>query len=75
MAASKTHKEIMNHLRDSGYSDGMIVLEMQKLLPGGATPSLNSVRRWRYGEATATNTYAVVLEIVYKDAQTRGLLK
>jgi|TARA_R110002012_G_scaffold287214_2_gene479492 hypothetical protein len=76
MAAAKvTAKEIVQRLRDSGYSDGQIAYEMQRFLPGGSIPSLNSIRRWRYGKAEPSNTYAVVLEMLYLDVSSRGLLE
>lgn len=75
MAATKTHQDIVNHLRQSGFKDGQIAVGMQKYLPGGFIPSLNSIRRWRYGKARPSPTYAAVLEMLYKDAKDKGLLK
>jgi hypothetical protein len=75
MAASTSYKEIVKKLREAGYSDGMIAVEMQRHLPGGAIPSLNSIRRWRYGKAAPSKTYAVVLDLLYKDMVSRGLIK
>ena len=75
MAASKKHQEIVKHLRQSGYSDGQIAFGMQNYLPGGLIPSLNSIRCWRYGKGSPSAIYALVLEMLYLDLSSKGLLK
>ena len=75
MAEEMTRREKVVHMRESGFSDGQIAFEMQRLLPGGVMPSLNSIRRWRYGDCKPSPTYATVLDLIYRDAQARGLLK
>ena len=75
MAIEKTYQEVVNHLRQSGFKDVQIATGMQKYLPGGFVPSLNSVRRWRYGKSQPSAAYAAVLEMFYTEAKDKGLLK
>ena len=40
-------QEIIQALRDNGYTDGMIAARLSDFLPGNVPPSINSIRRWR----------------------------
>jgi hypothetical protein len=75
MAEEVSNQEMVLTLRKAGYTDATVALEMARHLPGAVPPSLNSVRRWRYGETEPSPHYAAVLRLVYASAKTSGLLK
>jgi len=76
MAAEKiSSRDMVLALREAGYTDATVALEMARFLPGAVPPSLNSIRRWRYGQTEPSSPYAVVLKLVYQSAKQRGLTK
>ena len=76
MAPEKVnHQDMMLSLKQAGYTDGAIALEIAALLSYWAQPpSLNSVRRWRYGTSNPSPYYAALLEKLYTDAISRGII-
>lgn len=76
MATEKiSTRDMVLALRSAGYTDATVALEMARFLPGAVPPSLNSIRRWRYGQTEPSPPYAVVLELVYRSAKQSGVIK
>jgi hypothetical protein len=71
-----THRQMVLSLKEAGYTDAGIAVALNALLPRGAPmPSVNSIRRWRYGSSKPSPYYAALLERLYLRAVSRGVLK
>ena len=68
------HKDMILTLKDAGYTDAAIALGLAALLPGTPIPSINSVRRWRYGSTQPSPYYAALLERFYAEAISQGIV-
>lgn len=64
---STSTKEIIRELRDNGYTDGMIAARLSDFLPGNVPPSINSVRRWRYGTTQPSPPYKAAVQKLYEE--------
>ena len=61
-------QEIIQALRDNGYTDGMIAARLSDFLPGNVPPSINSIRRWRYGTTQPSPPYRAAVRKLYEEA-------
>jgi hypothetical protein len=58
--------ELLRVLRERGFSDEQIAVEMGGYLPGNAHPSSLSVRRWRTGSSAPGRSYSAALTQLYQ---------
>ena len=67
------YRDMILTLKGAGYTDA-IALGLATLLPGTPIPSINSVRRWRYGSTQPSPYYAALLERLYAEAISQGIV-
>jgi hypothetical protein len=76
MATEKVkHQELILSLKDVGFTDASIALGIASIIPGTPIPSINSIRRWRYGSVKPSPYYAALLETFYKEVVSQGMIK
>ena len=68
------HKDMILALKEAGYTDASIELALSTMMPGTPIPSINSVRRWRYGSTKPSPYYAALLEKLYLKAVSHGVV-
>ena len=69
------HRDMILSLKESGYTDASIAIALASMLPGTPIPSINSIRRWRYGSVRPSPYYAALLEKLYAEAVSRGVVE
>jgi|TARA_A100000172_G_scaffold79050_1_gene65411 hypothetical protein len=68
------YRDMILTLKEAGYTDASIALALASMLPGTPIPSINSVRRWRYGSTQPSPYYAALLERLYAEAVSQGIV-
>ena len=68
------YRDMILTLKGAGYTDAAIALGLATLLPGTPIPSINSVRRGRYGSTQPSPYYAALLERLYAEAISQGIV-
>ena len=69
------HRDMILSLKEVGYTDASIAIGLASLLPGSPIPSINSIRRWRYGSVRPSPYYAALLEKLYAEAVSQGIVE
>ncbi len=68
------YRDMILTLKESGYTDAAIALGLATISPGTPIPSINSIRRWRYGSTQPSPYYAALLERFYAEALSQGIV-